>query len=67
MISVEMPGIHEVNAIKEELADFALSVLQDKPVSVSVYDGLHAMEVAHQILHKMMQQVNNDNSEKVVH
>lgn len=65
MISVEMPNIHEVNAIREELADFALAVLQDKPVTVSVYDGLHAMDVAHQILHKMMMQVNNDNADKL--
>ncbi len=51
-ISIETPDIRQVNSIKEELADFALSVLQDKPVTVSVYDGLHAMDVAHQILQK---------------
>ncbi|MFT4061209.1 MAG: Gfo/Idh/MocA family oxidoreductase [Edaphocola sp.] len=57
-ISIDTPQIRPVNAIREELADFALSVLQDKPVTVSVYDGLHAMDVAHQILEKVTQQMN---------
>jgi predicted dehydrogenase len=64
-ISIDTPQITAVNSIKEELADFALSVLQDKPVSVSVYDGLHAMDVAHQILKKMMMQMNPESNDKV--
>jgi len=64
MISIDTPHIRPVNSIKEELADFTLSVLQDKPVTVSVYDGLHAMDVAHQILQKMMIQMNPEQAEK---
>jgi predicted dehydrogenase len=64
IISIDTPNIKPVNSIKEELADFALSVLQDKPVSVSVYDGLHAMDVAHQILQKMIIQMNPEANEK---
>lgn len=63
-ISIETPDIRPVNSIKEELADFALSVLQDKPVTVSVYDGLHAMDVAHQILQKMIVQMNPERGDK---
>lgn len=64
MISIDTPNVKPVNSIREELADFTLSVLQDKPVSVSVYDGLHAMDVAHQILQKMMIQMNPEANEK---
>lgn len=64
IISIETPNIKTVNSIQEELADFALSVIQDKAVTVSVYDGLHAMDVAHQILQKMMIQMNAENNEK---
>jgi predicted dehydrogenase len=56
IISVETPQINSLNAIKEELADFTLSVLQNKPVNVSAFDGLNAMEIAHQILHKIDKQ-----------
>ncbi len=63
IISIDTPNVKPVNSIKEELADFALSVLQDKPVSVSVYDGLHAMDVAHQILQKMIIQMNPEANE----
>lgn len=64
VISIDTPTVRMVNSIKEELADFALSVLQNKPVTVSVYDGLHAMEVAHQILQKMMMQMSQESSSK---
>lgn len=57
IISIETPRIPEINAIREELADFVLSIFQDKPVSVSAIDGLNAMEVAHQILQKIDRQV----------
>jgi predicted dehydrogenase len=63
IISIDTPNVKPVNSIKEELADFALSVLQDKPVTVTVYDGLHAMDVAHQILQKMIIQMNPENNE----
>jgi predicted dehydrogenase len=53
IISVEMPEILPINAIKTELAEFATAILDDKPVRVSVYDGYQAMDVAHHILKKM--------------
>lgn len=60
IISVELPKTQEVNSIREELADFILAILQDRPVSVSVYDGLHAMEVAHMILEKVKIQMKEE-------
>jgi len=56
-ISIEMPPIGSTNAIQEELADFTLSILLDKPVQVSAMDGLNAMEVAHHILNKIDKQM----------
>lgn len=53
LISVQMPDVVPSNAIREELTSFAASILEDKPVTVSVYDGFQAMDVAHQILKKM--------------
>ena len=53
VISVEMPEIAPLNAIRTELAEFASAIINDRPVRVSVYDGYQAMDVAHQILKKM--------------
>ena len=53
IISVQMPEIAPVNAIRTELSEFAMAIIQDRPVRVSVYDGYQAMDVAHQILKKM--------------
>ena len=58
IISVEQPRIPSSNAIREELADFVLSIYQDKPTNVTVHDGLKSMEVAHIILDKIQQQSN---------
>ncbi|MCB9047472.1 MAG: Gfo/Idh/MocA family oxidoreductase [Chitinophagales bacterium] len=52
-ISIQMPEIQPVNAIRMELEEFSKAILEDKPVRVSVYDGYQAMDVAHQILKKM--------------
>lgn len=60
VIAIEHPEIKPANAIREELADFAYSVLADKPVAVSVFDGLNAMEVAHRILEKLDNQFKKD-------
>lgn len=57
IISIETPQINPLNAIREELAAFTLSILKDLPVNVSAFDGLNAMEVAHQILKKMNRQM----------
>lgn len=56
-ISIEIPEIEQTNAIQQELADFTLSILQDKPVHVSALDGLNAIEAAHQIVEKVHQQL----------
>lgn len=53
IISVQLPEVAPLNAIKMELAEFARAVINDLPVRVPVYDGYQAMDVAHQILKKM--------------
>ncbi len=53
IISVQLPEVAQINAIKMELTEFANAILEDKPTRVSVYDGYQAMDVAHQILKKM--------------
>lgn len=53
IISVQMPEVGSGNAIRMELAEFKDAILNDKPTRVTVYDGLQAMDVAHQILKKM--------------
>jgi predicted dehydrogenase len=52
-ISVINPEVPEVNAIRMELEKFAESILQNKPTPVSEMDGYRAMDIAHQILHKI--------------
>lgn len=52
-ISVQMPEVMSNNAIRAELAEFADAVINNKPVKVSVHDGLQAMDIAHQIMQKM--------------
>lgn len=56
MISIEYPEVKATNAIREELADFAYSILANKPVNVNVYAGMNAMDIAHKILDKLKQQ-----------
>ena len=53
ILSVQMPVINQLNAIKTELTEFAGAVINNRPVRVSVIDGFQAMDVAHQILKKM--------------
>lgn len=52
-IAIANPPVKETNAIRMELASFRDSILQNKPVSVNVYDAYQAMDVAHQILKKI--------------
>lgn len=52
-ISVSNPQVPEVNAIKLELESFCDAVLNNTPTIVSEVDGYRAMDVAHQILHKI--------------
>lgn len=53
IISVQMPEVAALNAIRTELAEFAASIVHDRPVRVTVYDGYQAMDVAYQVLKKM--------------
>ena len=52
-IAIYNPVIPEVNAIKKELEEFRDAILQNTKTIVSEMDGLMAMDVAHQILEKI--------------
>jgi predicted dehydrogenase len=52
-IAISNPVIPEVNAIKKELEEFRDAILQNTKTIVSEMDGLMAMDVAHQILEKI--------------
>ncbi|NIG56925.1 Gfo/Idh/MocA family protein [Chitinophaga sp. Cy-1792] len=52
-IAIDNPEVKQTNAIRMELELFRDSILQNKPVPVNVVDGLQAVDVAHQILHKI--------------
>lgn len=56
-ITYETPEKKEVNAIKMELELFHKAITQNKPVPVSVLEGYNAMNIAHQILDKINQQL----------
>jgi predicted dehydrogenase len=56
-ITFEQPDKKEVNAIKMELELFYKSIVQNKPVPVSVLEGYQAMDLATQILDKINQQL----------
>jgi hypothetical protein len=52
-IAVASPFVPEVNAIKKELEEFKNAICNNTKPIVSEIDGLMAMEVAHQILDKI--------------
>jgi predicted dehydrogenase len=52
-IAVANPVIPEVNAIKKELEEFLDAILNNTKTIVSEMDGMMAMDVAHQILEKI--------------
>jgi len=56
-ISISSPSIPEVNAIQSELESFRDSILHNTKTLVSETDGMLAMDVAHQILDKINQQL----------
>ena len=56
-IAVANPQVPEVNAIKEELEAFKHAILHNTRPVVSETDGLAAMDVAHQILGKIGQNI----------
>ncbi len=52
-IAIVNPQIPEVNAIKMELEKFRDSIVNNTTPIVSELDGYQAMDIAHQILHKI--------------
>jgi predicted dehydrogenase len=52
-IAVANPPVPEVNAIKKELEEFVSAITHNTKTIVSEIDGLMAMDVAHQILRKI--------------
>jgi predicted dehydrogenase len=52
-IAISNPTVPEVNAIKKELAAFKDAILNNTKTIVTEIDGLMAMDVAHQILDKI--------------
>lgn len=52
-IAIANPPVPEVNAIREELQAFANAILNNTRTAVTEMDGLMAMDVAHQILEKI--------------
>jgi predicted dehydrogenase len=52
-IAIANPAIPEVNAIKKELEEFVQAITHNTKTIVSEIDGLMAMDVAHQILRKI--------------
>ena len=56
-ILFDKPAIPESNAIREELRAFGESILEGKPVAVTLEEGTRALDVALQVLEKMNQSV----------
>jgi predicted dehydrogenase len=52
-LAIANPTVPEVNAIKKELEEFSSAVINNTKTIVSEIDGLMAMDVAHQILKKI--------------
>lgn len=52
-IAIANPQVPEVNAIKKELDEFVAAIQNNTQPIVNEIDGFRAMEVAHQILHKI--------------
>ncbi|MGN6166423.1 MAG: Gfo/Idh/MocA family protein [Flavisolibacter sp.] len=52
-IAIASPQVPEVNAIKRELEEFVSAIENNTQPIVNEIDGFRAMEVAHQILHKI--------------
>ena len=52
-IYFENPRVEESNAIKEELQSFAHCIMDDTTPEVTIEDGFHALQIAHQIADKL--------------
>jgi hypothetical protein len=54
-IAIASPEIPEINAIKKELEEFVYAIRNNTQPVVNEIDGFRAMEIAHQILFKINQ------------
>lgn len=52
-IAISNPIVEDTNAIRMELEAFKKAIAENQDTPVTVIDGFRAMEVAHQILHKI--------------
>ena len=57
-VAIANPIVANTNAMKEELTAFKNAIVNNTETAVSVVDGFRAMEVAHQILHKINKAIN---------
>ncbi|MEM7368218.1 MAG: Gfo/Idh/MocA family oxidoreductase [Bacteroidota bacterium] len=53
----EQPEIQQTNAIKQELEEFASSILHDSAIRVSLKDGYRALKMAHEILQNIQERI----------
>ncbi len=58
LIYFDQPKVDETNAIKMELEYFIDSVLHNTAPAISVEDGFHALQVAHQVMEKLNSSLN---------
>ena len=56
-IAIASPAVPEVNAIRKELEEFVSAIQNNSQPIVNEIDGYRAMEVAHQILQKINQNI----------
>lgn len=54
-MTLEIPAIPSVNAIKQELEEFAAAIIKGEPVRVSFEDGYKALEAAYRVVDRMNQ------------
>ena len=54
-ITFDIPEVLPLNAIQQELEEFAHSILEAKPVAVTLEDGYKALKLAHQISTQVQQ------------
>ncbi|MFZ9661227.1 MAG: Gfo/Idh/MocA family protein, partial [Chitinophagaceae bacterium] len=53
-LAIDNPPIHDINAIEAELTAFRDAIINDQRTPVNEIDGYMAMEVAHEILKKIL-------------
>lgn len=54
-ITFDIPEVLPLNAIQQELEEFAHSILENKPIAVTLEDGYKALKLAHQISNQVQQ------------